>query len=347
MSESKQRLTGKVQTVRGIINPESLGATSMHEHVLCDIRPPDWREKDDDGIELSLANHWPINYGEVDVPSNLVLNSINVATSELKKMRREGGRTLVEVSCGGLAPDPKGLKEVSETSDVHIVMGCGHYVHDYHDSDIPSQTEEEITQQIIDQIQVGAWDTNIRAGIIGEIGCQSPWTDQEKKVMSAAVKAMNHTGAALCIHPGRHADQPQEVAEFVRRQGGVMDRLIISHIDRTIFDEERMFKLANTGCVLEFDLFGMETSYYKWADIDMPNDAERLRWLKKLIERGHKEQIVIAQDICYRTRLSMFGGHGYGHIFRNVVPMMQRRGFSDEDIDQIIIHNPRRLLTFI
>jgi len=27
--------------------------------------------------------------------------------------------------------------------------------------------------------------------------------------------------------------------------------------------------------------------------------------------------------------------------------MMKRRGFSDDDIDQIILHNPQRLLTFI
>jgi phosphotriesterase-related protein len=34
-----------------------------------------------------------------------------------------------------------------------------------------------------------------------------------------------------------------------------------------------------------------------------------------------------------------------GHIFVNVVPMMRRRGFSEAEIQAIVIDNPRRLLT--
>ncbi len=145
--------------------------------------------------------------------------------------------------------------------------------------------------------------------------------------------------------PGRHPDQPQEVADFVRVKGGRMDRLIISHIDRTVFDAERLRRLADTGCVLEWDLFGQESSYYPLADIDMPNDAVRLRAIRDLIERGHLAQILISHDICYRSRLVRWGGHGYGHIFANVVPLMRRRGFSEAEVQAILVDNPRRLLT--
>jgi phosphotriesterase-related protein len=137
------------------------------------------------------------------------------------------------------------------------------------------------------------------------------------------------------------------VADFFRAQGAPMDRLVLSHIDRTIFDEGRLLKLAATGCVIEFDLFGMESSYYPLSDIDMPNDAVRLRLLRKLIENGHLEQIVISHDICYRTRLTRYGGHGYQHIHRNVIPMMRRRGYSQAEIDTIMIETPKRLLTFV
>ena len=54
---------------------------------------------------------------------------------------------------------------------------------------------------------------------------------------------------------------------------------------------------------------------------------------------------MISHDICYLTRLTRFGGHGYGHIFRNVVPMMRRRGFTEKEIDTILVETPRRLLT--
>ena len=73
----------------------------------------------------------------------------------------------------------------------------------------------------------------------------------------------------------------------------------------------------------------------------------RLRMIRRLIERGHLDQIAISHDICYRSRLQAFGGHGYGHIFRNVLPLMRRRRFTEAEITRIMVETPRRLLTFI
>jgi phosphotriesterase-related protein len=206
---------------------------------------------------------------------------------------------------------------------------------------------DDFAKDMITAAFEGAWHTGVRAGIIGEIGCQAPWTELEQRVMQGALIAQAETGLAVNVHPGRHPDQPQQVADFIRAHSGTTERTIISHIDRTIFDTDRMLRLADTGCVLEFDLFGQESSYYRLADIDMPNDAVRLRAIRALIERGHLERVVISHDICYRTRLVAYGGHGYGHIFANVVPMMRRRGFSDGEIQTILVDNPRRLLAVV
>jgi phosphotriesterase-related protein len=281
-------------------------------------------------------------------PGNYLLDSVELAISEVSKMREAGGAAIVELSCGGLNPDPSGLKTVSEATGVHIVMGCGHYVEEYQPAINGTRDMDDFAGEMIAQVQQGAWGTGIKAGLIGEIGCQAPWTPQEQRIMAAAAIAQQETGAALSVHPGRDADQPQQIADFLAMAGGDLTRTIISHIDRTIFDDERLFRLADTGVVIELDLFGMETSYYKLNEtIDMPNDAARLTVLRKLIARGHLAQIAISQDICQRTRLSALGGHGYGHIFRNILPMMRRRGFSESEIDMIMIATPRRLLTLI
>lgn len=262
-------------------------------------------------------------------------------------MAEHGGRTVVELSSGGLDPRPNGLVAVARDAGVNIIMGCGHYVDEYQPEANRVRSAEHFAAEMVEQIQVGAWNSDVRAGIIGEIGCQAPWTDLEKRVMAGAVMAMAETGAALNVHPGRHPDQPQEVAEFVRARGADPNRVIISHIDRTIFDEVRLLRLADSGVVIEFDLFGQEQSYYALSDIDMPNDAIRLRWIRALIAHGHLERVVISHDICYRTRLTRFGGHGYGHIFANVVPLMLARGFSEAEVAAITVGNPRRLLTFV
>ena len=345
---SRDELRGKAQTVLGLIDPSELGPTLMHEHLLWDIRTPTMKSDPDQGPDISLCNCWQINYGNKKAPGNYVFFDREVATTEVRAMRDAGGRSIVELTVGGLKPEPEGLVGIAQDTDTHIVMGCGHYVDEYQDPANRDRSIDDFAAEMVDQVTRGAWGTDIRAGIIGEIGCQSPWTELEKRVMQGALIAQGETGAALNVHPGRDPDQPQEVAEFVAARGGDMARLIISHIDRTIFDDERLFRLADSGCIIELDLFGQEQSYYNLnPKIDLPNDAERLRWMRRLIDRGHLDQIVISHDICYRTRLSQFGGHGYGHIFQNVVPIMRRRGFSEAEIDRIIVETPRRLLTFV
>lgn len=344
---SRDTLRGKVQTVRGLITPDALGKTLMHEHLLWDIRTAEMKEAPDQGPEITLCNCFRMNYGRVKYPRTRLFTDWEIATREVQFMLDAGGQSVVELTCGGLAPDPIGLRTISENTGAHVVMGCGHYVHAYQAAANRERTVESFAREITSQVFEGAWGTEVRAGIIGEIGCQSPWTEQEKRVMLGALIAQAETGAALNVHPGRDPDQPQEVVEFIKHHGYPVDRVIISHIDRTIFDDERLLRLADSGCVLEFDLFGHEQSFYPLGDIDGLNDAMRLKYIRTLINHGHLDQIVISHDICYQTRLVTYGGHGYGHIFENVVPIMVRHGFSEHEISAILIDTPRRLLTFV
>ena len=134
-------------------------------------------------------------------------------------------------------------------------------------------------------------------------------------------------------------------SDIIKDAGGDPTRLVMSHIDRTLFSTEDVLKLAATGCIIEYDFFGIETSYYWFADTDLPTDYMRLAFIRTLFEHGHGEQVVVSQDICTKTRLVTYGGHGYGHMFRNVVPLMRNKGFTQSEIDTVLIDTPRRLLT--
>ena len=344
----RDALRGKVQTVCGPVAPEALGPTLMHEHLVCDIRPPGLKGCECHWDPLTLENRFAIDYGEIEHAPSYVLDMPEVMVEEVKAMREAGGSAIVELSNGGLSPAPERLREISERTGVHVVMGCGHYVEEHQDPANHRRDVEDFAAEITSQVLDGAWGTEVRAGIIGEIGCQAPWTELEKKVMRGAILAQAETGAAINVHPGRHPDQPQEVVDFVAAEGGDPTRTVISHVDRTVFDDERLLRLADSGCVVEFDLFGQESSYYPLnLEVDMPNDALRLKLLRVLMDHGHLDRVLISHDICTVTRLGRFGGHGYGHIFRNVLPMMRRRGFTEAEIDTILVGNPRRLLSFV
>ncbi len=344
---SRDALRGKAQTVLGLVDPAVLGSTLTHEHLLWDIRPPAQRGGDQ-GAEPGLANHWGMATRMASSPANALQPSVEVAIEAVAEAVAHGCQTIVEMTIGGLSPDPEGLVAVSEATGCHIVMGCGHYVEEYQDPANHARSVESFAAEMVAQVQEGLWGTQVRAGIIGEIGCQNPWTPLERRVMEGALIAQQETGAALTIHPGRRQDQPQEVMEFIKARGGDPSRTIMDHIDRTIFDEDALFRLADTGVVLEWDLFGQESSLYTPnMDVDMPNDAGRLRAIRRLLDRGHRGQVVIAHDICHRAHMTRWGGWGYAHIHRTVVPLMRRRGFTEAEIREILVDTPRRLLTFV
>jgi phosphotriesterase-related protein len=66
--------------------------------------------------------------------------------------------------------------------------------------------------------------------------------------------------------------------------------------------------------------------------------------LKRLIDDGYKNQILLSCDVCLKTCLRTYGGWGYDHVLKNIVPMMEDEGISKEDIKLMLIDNPGNFL---
>ena len=269
------------------------------------------------------------------------------ATEEARLYKSNGGGTIVDATTIGIGRNPTALTRISRESGVNIVMGAGYYVESAQIDAVRNMDEQAIQENIIKELTVGVDDTEIKAGIIGEIGCTWPLEDNERKVLRAAAKAQAKTGAAILIHPGRHQEAPKEILEELNKAGANLSRVIMGHLDRTVDSLAVLSEIADYGCVLEWDLFGVEISYYQPADFDMPNDVQRLDYIRSMMDKGISDRIVLAQDICTKHRLSKYGGHGYGYILEHIVPRMRLRGFSEEDINALIVGNPTRMLTIV
>ena len=342
---------GWIQTVRGLIKPDDLGPTLMHEHILWDVTRPEVRANAKtnhiEPVTITLDNCCEINRRSILDYGNQSNHDYAVALKELIRLREAGGSSVVDLSNFGLDPDPQGLRFLSEGSGIHIIQGSGYYVDEYIPENMKDQSVDELTVEMVKQVVEGCWGTDVRAGIIGEIGCMWPLRPFERKVLQASAQAQLETGAAINVHPGRHRDAPFEIVDIIAAAGGDISRLVMSHIDRTFFNNDDVFRLADTGCVIEYDFFGVETSYYWFNDSDLPTDYMRLAFIRALIERNQGDQVVVSHDICTKTRLVTYGGHGYRHMMLNVVPLMRRKNFSEDEIDAILVQTPRRLLTFI
>jgi phosphotriesterase-related protein len=138
-----------------------------------------------------------------------------------------------------------------------------------------------------------------------------------------------------------------EIAEFVRKEGGDLRRTVMCHICRTIADVRAVVDLAQTGIWLEYDLFGLENSYYPYnPSFDMPNDGGRMAHVLALIEAGHQDQLLLSHDIAYKTSLVAYGGYGYHHLLVNVVPRLRAKGVDDAALERLLIRNPARAFAF-
>jgi len=346
------RLSGKAQTVLGPVSPESLGITLVHEHLLVDLGsgfslPEAASERALAYEPVGLENLWWVRRYFTSNLDNLRLLDETTAIAEAGRFKRAGGQTIVDVTSIGIGRDPCGLARISRATGLHVLMGSGYYTGNIHPPDMDRKTEDEITREIVRDVTVGVGETRICAGLIGEIGCSWPWQENERKVVRAAAHAQQETGAMLMIHPGRDVTAPLAIVRELERAGAVLSRTIMCHIERTITDIAGVLELAATGVCLEYDLFGQESSFYPLSSIDMPNDAQRLAQLEVLITKGYLKQILIAHDICTKHRLTRYGGHGYDHLLRNVVPCMRGKGFTEEHIRSILMDNPQRLLCFV
>jgi len=344
-------LTGKAQTVLGPIDPEDLGVTSSHEHLFVDLsamfaEPSECTEKELAHQPVTLKNLWWVVYNPYRNLDNLLLRDEEVAITEASFYKRAGGGTIVDVSTIGLGRDPLALASVAWATGLNVIMGSGYYVSATYSANIDGKTDEDISEEIMRDVWVGVGNTHICAGIIGEIGCTWPLADSERKVLRAAAYAQQRTGAPLSIHPGRNPSAPLEIIEILGKAGADISRTVIGHVDRTLKDPEDRRKLAETGCYLEYDLFGLER-YYPLALFDIPNDHQRVNEIIQLIEQGYLNQILISHDISLKIRLKRYGGHGYDHILRNVVPMMRDKGMSEKQINALLVENPKRLLRFV
>jgi phosphotriesterase-related protein len=349
---ARSPIAGRAQTVLGPIAAADMGITLPHEHLLLDFT---LMFKDPEGERERALAHQPVrldNLGWVrrnfsSSLDNLRLDDENVARDELLLYRDAGGRTVVDPTNRGLSRDPLALARVARATGLNIVMGSGYYVAASHPPDMDAKTVDGIAREIVTDLTAGVNGTGVHAGFIGEIGTTWPWTANERKVVQAAVLAQRETGAPLMIHPGRQERLPLEIVDVVRREGGDLARTILCHIERTIVDPAVLLELAATGVYLEYDLFGLESSYYPYNPaFDMPNDAGRIRQIRFLIEHGHLTQVLMSHDIAYKHCLTRWGGYGYHHLLVSVVPRLRLKGVDDKTIQTLLVDNPRRAFVF-
>ncbi len=341
-----------IQTVTGKINKEDLGITTPHEHIFIELTAF-FEEHPIDDVKspatekVAMENLGILNRDPYALRDNLRMSDYETQKKEILRFKKAGGGTIVDATMPGIGRDPVMLKKISEETGINVVMGTGYYVCSTHPEEMKKMSEEEIADLMVKEIEEGAEGTDIKAGIIGEIGISEIFDEEERRVLRASAIAHKKTGTKILVHINPWTTNGIEATQILMDAGVKPENIAISHID-VINDEDYIYKLLNMGVYVEFDNFGKE--YYVDRDVrrdgygPFVHDTDRVALVKKLIEDGYKSQILLSCDVCLKSCLRTYGGWGYDHVLKNILPMMEDFGISKEDIKIMVEDNPATFL---
>jgi predicted metal-dependent phosphotriesterase family hydrolase len=297
-----------VMTVLGPIDPAELGVVLPHEHILVN------------------AVRWD---------AEIWIDDVDLAIQEVGLFRDLGGGTIVDVTSRGLGRDPMGLMRVSKATGVNILMGSGWYHEGCYASELWQKTANEIADEIIRDLTDGVDGTEIRAGVIGEVGCRGDFvTPIEERVLRAASRAHHETNRTIITH-GDFSPIGLAQLDIFEEEGVDLRRVIVSHCD-SCTDPAYHTAVASRGAYVAFDLVRGNS---RW-EID-----RHLRWIRHLTDQGFLNQIVISHDVCKLKHLAAYGGFGYGYLLRTFERELADAGFRPTEREQLFRTNPNRALT--
>jgi phosphotriesterase-related protein len=341
-----------IRTVDGDVPDYETGVILPHEHVICDSSV--WLDTESAQAagrlaeaEPELGNLWWMRQHPNSNASVLRLDDARRAADELSVLARLGGTVVVDLTTDGVGRNVAALRAIAQACGVRIVAGTGFYIGPAHPAWVAGADCDEIAAYMVGEIIDGVDGTDIRCGVIGEIGVSHPILDSEVLVLRAAARAQRQTGSAISIHTAAHAsmaDSALTVADILQDEGADMSRVVMGHMDAMLHRPKYLDATLARGCMLEFDLFGHEFFESENA-FQSFGDTEKCRAVARLVSEGHARQLLLSHDVCYKIQLQSYGGYGYAHLLRNIVPRLRLLGVAEDQVEQMTIHNPRRVLS--
>jgi phosphotriesterase-related protein len=340
-----------VMTVRGPVDPTEIGPTLTHEHIFWTAEQfYDPSQLHDPALGVQPMEprfgglaRW---YGSSFKDNLRQLPDADYAliAEEVQQFLDAGGSCIVELTLEGLTPFPLDLRRISEELDFHIVEGVGFYVQSTHPEWLADASVDDIEAHLLAEVREGVRRSGVLPGIIGELGTSEQLHPVEERVLRAGVRVAGQTGLPINLH----CNPPElpvivQILDVLEEEGHDMTHLSLSHLDE-ITDLDYHETVLQRGVLTGFDSFGQD-GYFEptWKSL---SDLEKMTTMVALIERGYEDQLLMSQDMGKKHYLQRFGGMGYDHVSRRIIPrLIAHHGVSEAQLQKLMVDNPRRLLT--
>jgi phosphotriesterase-related protein len=315
-----------VPTTAGDIDVADLGVVLMHEHVFIRTESFQWG--------------WP-GFGGWDEESEVA-----TARERLAELKRAGVDTILDMTVPGLGRDPALVQRTVEGTGLRVMFATGYYTYDH----LPFPFHYRGPNKLLDQddrlleslferdVTVGIGDSGIRAAVLKVATDQQGMTEDVERLTRAIANVHVRTGTVICTHTHAMTQRGLDQQRIFKEHGVDLGRVMIGHSNETT-DLDYLERLIDNGSYVGWDRCGL--------DIVVPLEAQ-LDALAALVQRGYANRLMLSHDkasfsdwFSDEETDAVVPNWQYTYIHNGVLPGLRERGVSDEQIEQILIRNPR------
>jgi phosphotriesterase-related protein len=312
----------QVETVRGPVDVDSLGRTLMHEHVFV--------------LNEEVRQNYPAGWSEDD--------RVDDAIGKLNALAARGCQTIVDPTVLGLGRDISRIRRVADGTELNIIVATGLYTYNEVPLYFKFRTAGEagvdpMTELFVGDLTTGISGTGVKAAFLKCAIDDQGLTPGVERVLRAVGRAHAETGAPVTVHTHPHSGTGRDAVRVLQEEGADLTKVVLGHSGDST-DLDYLCELADTGCVLGMDRFGL--------DIITPFE-DRVATVAAMCERGYADSMVLSHDAsCYidwfpPEVIPLFApAWHFEHLFDDVLPALRSRGVTEAQLDAMLVDNPRR-----
>jgi phosphotriesterase-related protein len=313
-SGCSQKANGPIMTVKGPIKAGDMGITLTHEHILVDFI----------GADSISEKRW--DKGKV----------IEKALPFLMQVKNHGCRTFIECTPEYIGRDPFLLKALSDSSGMNIITNTGYYGagnNKYLPPHAFTETADQLASRWIREWESGINGSSVKPGFIKIGVAGGTLSELHRKLVIAAARTHLRTGLTIASHTGP-AVPAFEQLDLLREEGVAPESFIWVHAQAEK-DISNHVKAGRMGA---------------WVSLDGLNDnnpEEYVKMISNMKENRLLNKVLLSHDAGWYRPGEADGGkfRGFATLFEKLVPMLKKEGFSDKEINQLLVTNPANAFT--
>ena len=302
----------KIITVNGPIDPEDMGMTLPHEHIMVDFI----------GVDSTGARR----YRQDEV--------VDRVAPYLLELKAAGVRTFIDCTPMYIGRDVSILKGISKITGLHILTNSGLYMGPYIPEETFSVEPKVLAQQWINEHEQGIDGTDIKPGFIKTAVHAGRLIKVEQKIITAAALTSIHTGLTITTHT-EDAVAAMEILDILEKLNVNPDKWIFVHAQEEM-NYDLLLEVAKRGAWIELDRIGIGA------------ESEYLYLLLKLLDAGYENKILLSQDsVGYWVGQGLVRSiKPFSFLTSKFIPFLKENGFSEKSICNLTVTNPSVAFSF-